>query len=276
MASSIRYPFNHHPCFATNRISLWHRIHLPVASSCNVKCAFCSHSVRSSCHTSKPGVSSQIMTVESAVERTCVEIEKNPELRLVAISGPGEPLANPETFETLERIRKEHQEIALCLSTNGLLLEDYIDWLREVNVETISVSMSTANISTAAKIYEWARFEDLVLRGEVMGSRLIAAQLRGISKASDAGIHVKVNSILIPEINMQDIIPLVRVISKMGAILHNVVPLVPNDKFISYRAPSTQELQEIRKQASVHLNQFTHCKQCRSDVVGIPGCDTVL
>lgn len=216
------------------------------------------------------------MTVESAVERTRVEIQRNSKLRIVAISGPGEPLANPETFEILERIRREHQEIAMCLSTNGLLLADYIDWLTKVNVETITVSMSTANISTAAKIYEWARFDDLILKGEMMGSRIVAAQLKGINKAADAGIHVKINSILIPEINMQDIIPLASVISKIGAVLHNIIPLVPNDKFISYRAPSTQELHKIRNQASIHLKQFAHCKQCRSDVMGIPGCDTVL
>ncbi|MHA3962803.1 MAG: radical SAM protein [Candidatus Thorarchaeota archaeon SMTZ1-45] len=276
MVISVRYPFNHHPCYATNRDSLWHRIHLPVASVCNVKCAFCSHSVGNSCHTSKPGFSAQIMTPEDAIKRTRVEIQKNPNLRLVAVSGPGEPLANPETFETLEIIRREHQDIAMCLSTNGLLLEDKIKWLREINVDTITVSMSTTNFSTASKIYEWARFKDSILRNEEMGLKIVKAQLRGISKAANAGIFVKVNSILIPELNMKDIVPLACIISKLGATLHNIVPLFPNDKFIKYRKPSHQELQEIRKEASVYINQFTHCKQCRSDVVGIPGCDTIL
>jgi len=216
------------------------------------------------------------MTPEDAVDRTIIEIEKNPNLRIVAISGPGEPLANPETFETLELIRRKFKDVAICLSTNGTLLEDNIMWLRKTHVETITVSMSTANISTASEIYEWARFENSVLKNEEMGSRIVDSQLRGISKASKAGIHVKVNSILIPEVNMQDIIPLAHEIQKAGAALQNIVPLVPYDRYASLRAPTIQELSDIRKKASTFMKQFLHCKQCRSDVVGIPGYDRIL
>jgi nitrogen fixation protein NifB len=216
------------------------------------------------------------MTPEDALARTIVEIEKNPNLRIVAISGPGEPLANPETFETLKIIRREFKDIAICISTNGTLLEDNILWLRKTHVDTITVSMSTANISTASKIYEWARFENNILTNEEMGSRIVDSQLRGITEASKAGIHVKVNSILIPEVNMQDIIPLAREVQKAGAALQNIVPLVPNDKFAAYRAPTIQELSDIRNQASTFMKQFLHCKQCRSDVVGIPGFDRIL
>jgi nitrogen fixation protein NifB len=223
-----------------------------------------------------PGFSRQIMTPEDAIVRTKVEIERNPLLRIVAISGPGEPLANPETFKTLEIIRREFKDIAICMSTNGTLLEDNVNWLRKTKVETITVSMSTASSATASTIYEWAKFGDDILQNEEMGSRIVDSQLRGISKASNAGIHVKVNSILIPEINMQDILPLAREIHSAGASLQNIVPLVPNDKFSSYRAPTIKELTDIRKEASNFMKQFTHCKQCRSDVVGIPGFDRIL
>ncbi|MFW9974848.1 MAG: radical SAM protein [Candidatus Thorarchaeota archaeon] len=276
MVTSSVYPYNHHPCYSLNRGILWHRIHLPVAPVCNVKCAFCSQTLGSSCHSSKPGFSSQIMTPDIAVNRTRIEIDKNPNLKIVAISGPGEPLANIETFETLERIRMEFQDISMCLSTNGVLLSEYVDWLKEVNVATVSVSMSTPCISTASKIYEWARFQNTLVRGEIMASKIIDAQINGIRMASNEGIHVKVNSILIPEINMHDMVNLAGVISRAGAELQNIVPLVPNDKLSSNRAPSFQEIQNIRKEASSFIEQFTYCKQCRSDVVGIPGCDSIL
>jgi nitrogen fixation protein NifB len=223
-----------------------------------------------------PGFSSKIMTPENALARTRIEVEKNPLLRIVAISGPGEPLANPETFETLELIRKEFNHIAMCMSTNGTMLEEKTDWLEEIEVKTVTVSMSTSNISSASKIYEWARFGGSLIRNKEMASRIIKAQLRGISKASKAGIYVKVNSILIPEINKQDIVPLADKISRAGASIQNIVPLVPNDKLASYRAPTLREIQDIRTEASNYIRQFSHCKQCRSDVVGIPGQDTIL
>ncbi len=216
------------------------------------------------------------MKPEKAIARTRAEIEKNPLLRIVAISGPGEPLANPETFRTLELIRREFKNIAICVSTNGTLLEDNVNWLKKTEVDTITVSMSTASSSTASEIYEWAKFGDDVLQFEDMGSRIVDSQLRGISKASKAGLHVKVNSILIPEINMQDILPLAREIHRAGAALQNIVPLVPNDSFSSFRAPTIKELVDVRKEASHFMKQFWHCKQCRSDVIGIPGKDRIL
>jgi nitrogen fixation protein NifB len=276
MATSTEYPFVHHPCYSDTRQSLWHRIHLPVAPRCNVKCAFCSHSLSSSCHTSMPGASSIIMTPEIAAARAMAEIRRNPLLRIVAISGPGEPLANKETFETLEMIRRNHKELAICMSTNGILLAEYVDWLVKMRVETISVSMSTLNHKTASKIYEWAEFRSGLMKGRAMGSRIVKLQLLGIARAARAGIFVKVNSILIPELNMYDIKPLAKEISEAGASLQNIVPLVPNDKFSSYRPPTREEVRKIRSEASVFIKQFSHCKQCRSDVVGIPGCDEVL
>ncbi|OLS29800.1 MAG: FeMo cofactor biosynthesis protein NifB [Candidatus Thorarchaeota archaeon AB_25] len=216
------------------------------------------------------------MTPDAARLRTKIEVERNPKLRIVAISGPGEPLANPETFETLEMIRKDFESIAICLSTNGTLLADNVKWLRELNVETVTVSMSTTSVPTASRIYEWGRIQGRTLTGEEMASRIVESQLRGITKASKAGIHVKVNSILIPEINMLDIVPLARKIALAGAAIQNIVPLVPNDKMSSFRAPTESELVCIRKESSEFIRQFSFCKQCRSDVVGIPGCDRIL
>ena len=216
------------------------------------------------------------MTPAAAAARTRIEIERNPRLKIAAISGPGEPLANPETFETLEMIRREFEELAMCLSTNGTLLENNVRRLTELNVATVTVSMSTSSVLSASRIYEWGRFQGKTLYGRDMATRIVESQMRGITKASRAGIHVKVNSILIPEINMQDIVPLAQEIAAAGASLQNIVPLVPNDKLSSSRAPTKQELLRIRKEASEFIRQFSFCKQCRSDVVGIPGCDRVL
>jgi nitrogen fixation protein NifB len=216
------------------------------------------------------------MSPEQAFARTKLEIKKNPNLKIVAVSGPGEPLANPETFETLEMIRREFEDIEICMSTNGTLLGDNVVWLKKLKVKTITVSMSTAYPTTAEKIYEWARLGDNVFYDEEMGSMIVKSQLEGISKASSEGMYVKVNSILIPDINMQDIIPLSKAISEAGASLQNIVPLVPYDKLASFRPPTSTELNEIREMASGFIKQFYRCKQCRSDVVGIPGLDRIL
>ena len=64
------------------------------------------------------------MTPTQAIEVTLDELGKDPNLRIVAISGPGEPLACPQTFTTLRGVRDLGVDIEFCLSTNGVLLEE--------------------------------------------------------------------------------------------------------------------------------------------------------
>lgn len=276
MASPNQYPFTHHPCYSENREDLWARIHLPVAPYCNVKCIFCDRSVGSSCHTSKPGYSASIMSPEEAITRTFSEIEKNPRLKIVAISGPGEPLANQETFTTLDAIRKKNEDLNFCLSTNGVLVNKTVFKLKELGFRSISISMSAILPETAAQVYEWALLDGEILRGYAMGESIISKQLAGIKMASDLGIFVKVNTIFMPTINSGDIDLLSKQVADSGAVLQNIVPLVPSSIVPDLRPPNLDELRAVRKTASKNIAQFTHCKQCRSDVVGIPGSDRIL
>jgi len=276
MASPDQYPFAHHPCYSESREDLWARIHLPVARNCNVKCIFCDRSIGSSCHTSKPGYSASVMSPEEAVSRTFSEIEKNPRLKIVAISGPGEPLANQETFATLDAIRKKNDELNFCLSSNGILVDKVALKLKGLGVKSISISVSAILPETAAQVYEWALLDGKVLRGHRMGESIISKQLAGIETTSALGISVKVNTILIPTINSEEINLISRQVAESGAILQNIVPLVPCPTVPDLRPPTLDELHAVRKIASKNIAQFTHCKQCRSDVVGIPGADRIL
>lgn len=276
MATPAQYPFVSHPCYSETRDNLWARIHLPVASNCNVKCIFCDHSIGSSCHTSKPGYSTSIMNPKEAIARTLSEIEKNPLLKIVAISGPGEPLANKQTFTTLEGIRNQNKELDFCLSTNGVLLEGAATQLKKLGVRSVSVSMSAIFPETAAQVYEWARIDGEILQGQKMGEAIILKQLAGIERTVALGITVKVNTILMPNINTEDIQYLSKQIVDSGASLQNIVPLIPCGNAQQLRPPTKEELYMARQIASENIAQFTHCKQCRSDVVGIPGFDRIL
>jgi nitrogen fixation protein NifB len=216
------------------------------------------------------------MSPEEAVARALEEIENRPNLRIAAVSGPGEPLANAATFATLQGIKTSVPHIHFCLSTNGILLARKVSMLRELDVETVSVSLSTINPKSAARIYEWAILDGILMQGEEMGRVVIEKQLKGIRDASKAGIRVKVNSILIPSINTHEISMLSNEVAKSGAAIQNIVPLVPNANMLHLQAPSQSELADARRTAGHFIKQFHHCHQCRSDVVGIPGDDTPL
>jgi nitrogen fixation protein NifB len=69
---------------------------------------------------------------------------------------------------------------------------------------------------------------------------------------------------------------LARALRNAGARLQNIVPLIPFDNMAKERPPTQDELQDTRNRASRYMEQFHYCKQCRSDVVGIPGADRIL
>jgi nitrogen fixation protein NifB len=136
--------------------------------------------------------------------------------------------------------------------------------------------MSAIHAETAAQIYEWARLDGFRVTGEAMGEAIIKRQISGISVAVEAGIIVKVNTILIPGINEREIGEIARAISRAGADLQNIVPLVPAGNMMDRRPPSQAEIADARSIAAQYIPQFAYCMQCRSDVVGIPGNDRVL
>jgi len=216
------------------------------------------------------------MTPEDAMNALHHEMKKSSNLRIVAISGPGEPLYNIETFVTLENVRKFYPDMKFCLSTNGILLGKSVEYLVSLEVATVSVSMSAILPKTVNKIYSWAIIESNRVDDDRVGNLIPKLQLKGIEEASKAGIDVKVNTILIPDVNDDEILNLSKKIKQAGASLQNIVPLFPRGLMRNMSSPSVLKLNMLRKAAKRYIPQFTHCRQCRSDVVGIPGCDRVL
>ncbi len=272
---TVSFPHAHHPCWSAVRSDLWERIHLPIAKECNVQCNFCSNQI-SSCHSVGPGGCQRTMTPEEALATLTEEMERSENLHIVAISGPGEPLFNKETFVTLQKARELYPNIRMCLSTNGLLLSNSVSHLIAVGVDTVSVSMSAIRPETVRKLYSWAMVENKMVRGPELGHLIPEFQLAGIQAATENGINVKVNTVLIPSLNLQEIPNLSREIKKAGATLQNIIPLIPRGTMSDFPAPTRKVLNKMRESTERIIPQFNHCKQCRSDVVGIPGCDRTL
>jgi len=216
------------------------------------------------------------MRPAEAYERLIEEIRIRPRLKIAAISGPGEPLANPESFDVMRMIRQHEMSLKLCISTNGILVANRLEDLIHLDVETISVSISTTNPATAQRIYDWAFIDGRSMGGREMGEEIVKRQLQGIEHAVNSGIRVKVNTILIPTVNETEMVEISQTLSSLGVSIQNIVPLIPCADMVELQKPSRLMIMQTRNMASRHLRQFNHCYQCRSDVVGIPGHDQML
>jgi nitrogen fixation protein NifB len=263
-----------HPCFGGNHRQNG-RIHLAVAPKCNIKCGYCSR--RHDCaNESRPGVTSRILTPQEALERVREVVASEilgPIIKVVGIAGPGDPLANEETFATFRLIGEEFPHLIKCMSTNGLLLPEKIDLLNELGLHSLTVTVNALEAKVGARIYGHILYHGRKYTGPEGARILIANQLEGLERAAGYGMTIKVNTVLIPGVN-DDQVPLIaRRVKELGAFVMNVMPLIPQADFAGITPPSPETLETVRADNEQIIGQFKHCRQCRADAVGLIGQD---
>jgi nitrogen fixation protein NifB len=266
-----------HPCFGGDH-SKAGRIHLPVAPGCNIKCGFCERKFDCA-NESRPGVTSRVLTPAEALGRVNLVLrhpEVGAKLKVVGIAGPGDPLANPRTFETFRLVKAAHPGMTLCLSTNGLLLHEKLPALLELGLHSLTVTVNALTAETGAKVYEWVAFEGRKIEGEAGAQLLLERQLAGIRAAAAAGLLVKVNHVYIPGVNDHETLELAVKVRGLGAAMMNIIPVIPIGRFAGWEAPSEIVMEMVRNQAELILSQARHCRQCRADAAGMIGQDLDL
>ena len=272
---AIQQKVLNHPCYSNDAHHKYARMHLPVAPACNIQCNYCNRKYDCT-NESRPGVVSELLTPQQALLKAQTVAKAIPQLSVIGIAGPGDPLANPvRTFETLALIRAKMPDIKLCISTNGLTLIDHVDELLRLGVDHVTVTINTLDEVIAAQIYKWIYFEGRRYEG-VEGARiLIQRQMQGIAALAKAGILTKINSVLIPGINDKHLPELSQELRQNDVFLHNIMPLISKPEHGTFfgltgqREPLTTELDDVRELAGGNVKQMKHCQQCRADAVGM-------
>lgn len=219
-------PLTHHPCFSNQAHHVYGRIHLPVAPRCNLACAYC-HRKYDCVNESRPGVTSKILSPQQAIEHLKHCLLQEPKIKVVGIAGPGESLCNKETFETLQLVKKTFPNLLTCVSTNGLLLKENIARLVDCEVDTLTVTINTLSEKTGAIIYPTLKNLPDFLKN----------QQQGLLSATKQGFTVKVNTVLIPGVNEDEVAAIGKFAAQSGAHIMNVIPLIPCGKMKNYLPP---------------------------------------
>lgn len=259
-----------HPCYNRDAHRQFARMHVPVAPRCNIQCNYCNRKF-DCCNESRPGVTSEVLSPEQAAEKVAYVKSQIPNLSVVGIAGPGDPLANEETFRTLELVSKETPDLTLCVSTNGLALPDSAQRLYDLGVRFITVTMNACDPDVGARIYGSVRWDGKVLKGREGAELLIARQTEGIERCAALGMLVKVNIVMVPGINDDHIPDLVKYVKGKGAYIVNILPLIPVEgtPFAGMRAPTPEERREMMDRCSLDARMMRHCRQCRADAIGL-------
>jgi nitrogen fixation protein NifB len=275
----IRAKVHNHPCFSEEAHHHYARMHVAVAPACNIQCHYCNRKYDCS-NESRPGVVSELLTPEQAVAKTLAVAAEIPQMTVLGIAGPGDPLANPErTLATFRALSEKAPDIKLCVSTNGLALPELVDEICQHNIDHVTITINCVDPEIGAKIYPWIFWNNRRIKGVKAAKILIEQQQKGLQMLCDRGVLVKVNSVLIPGVNDEHLKEVSRVVKAKGAFLHNVMPLIAEPEhgtfygLMGQRGPSNDELQALQDECAGDMAMMRHCRQCRADAVGMLGED---
>ncbi|WP_075185667.1 nitrogenase cofactor biosynthesis protein NifB [Teredinibacter haidensis] len=275
----IQDKVQNHPCFSEDAHHYFARMHVAVAPACNIQCHYCNRKYDCS-NESRPGVVSEVLTPEQAVMKVKAVAATIPQMTVLGIAGPGDPLANPErTFSTFRQLSAETPDIKLCVSTNGLALPESVEELVKHNIDHVTITINCVDPKVGAKIYPWIFWNNQRIYGEKGAKILIEQQQKGLEMLAERGILVKVNSVMIPGVNDQHLKEVSDIVRSKGAFVHNVMPLIAEAKhgtfygIMGQRSPSDEELQALQDDCGGDMNMMRHCRQCRADAVGLLGED---
>jgi nitrogen fixation protein NifB len=279
LAPEIWEKVKNHPCYSEEAHHHYARMHVAVAPACNIQCNYCNRKYDCA-NESRPGVVSEKLTPEQAAKKVLAVASTIPQMTVLGIAGPGDPLANPEkTFKTFELISKTAPDIKLCLSTNGLALPDHVDTIARFNVDHVTITINMVDAEVGQHIYPWIFWKHKRYTGKEAAQLLTDRQMQGLEMLTARGILCKVNSVMIPGINDKHLVEVNRAVKSRGAFLHNIMPLIsaPEHGTVfglnGQRGPTAQELKALQDSCEGEMNMMRHCRQCRADAVGLLGED---
>ncbi len=268
-----------HPCYSEEAHHHYARMHVAVAPACNIQCNYCNRKYDCA-NESRPGVVSELLKPEEAAHKVLVIAGKIPQMTVLGIAGPGDPLANPkQTFRTFELIAEKAPDIKLCLSTNGLMLPEHVEKIKQLNVDHVTLTINMVDPEIGTQIYPWVRWQRKRFTGLDAARILHERQMESLDALREADILCKVNSVMIPGINDQHLQAVDEVIRDKGAFLHNIMPLISAPEHGTYfglngqRGPTPKELKALQDSCSGNMKMMRHCRQCRADAVGLLGED---
>jgi nitrogen fixation protein NifB len=254
-------------------------MHVAVAPACNIQCHYCNRKYDCA-NESRPGVVSELLTPDQAVKKVLAVAAHIPQMTVLGIAGPGDPLANPgRTLETFRQLTEKAPDIKLCVSTNGLALPEVVDDLCAHNIDHVTITINCVDPDVGAKIYPWIFWKGRRVKGRKGVAILIEQQQKGLEMLVARGVLVKVNSVLIPGVNDEHLKEVSRVVKAKGAFLHNVMPLIAEPEHGTFygvmgqRGPTHAELETLQDACAGDMAMMRHCRQCRADAVGMLGED---
>ena len=234
------------------------RIHdylrISLVDKCNLRCTYCMpENIRFL-------PSHRLMTADELLSISEVFIEQLG-VKKIRVTG-GEPLLRKDAYEIIERLGRLPVELAI--TTNGILLHEFLDLFEEIGLRSINISLDT---------FRKDRFLELTRRDQY------DQVMENIGRAQDRGFRVKLNMVVMKGINDDELIDFVER-TREARIHVRFIEFMPFDgnqwhweKVFSYQ----EMLDRISEKYSIDkLNDAPHSTSKAHQVKGFKGTFAVI
>ena len=226
-------------------------LQLSIAPTCNMLCNFCSRGCDCICNGNDPGYACKMLTPRQAVNLALSSAAKDKRIKSIAITGPGEPLCNTQTYEVLKQLSYKLSGITFNIGTNGLLLEEKAEALMNYGVKSVDISINALRDEILAKLYS-----KLILHGSIISdpgkvaSIMRTRQAKGLEKCMVLGMKTGVNTVYFPGINDEDVLEIAQMCKAMGIKSMCLISGIPGGKFTGIMPPAITEMVAMQQKVS--------------------------
>ncbi|HJU58488.1 MAG TPA: GTP 3',8-cyclase MoaA [Nitrososphaeraceae archaeon] len=172
------------------------KLRISVTDKCNMKCIYCMPNGNIKWIDNK-----EILNFKEIIR--IVSIFTHLGITKIRLTG-GEPLLRPSLENLIKGLIKIQNIETISMTTNGFLLEEKINQLKSAGLNSLNISLDT---------FIEERFRTL------NGTSNLNKVLRGIQKASELGLKIKINTVIIRNWNDDEIINFVKFAKDTGLIV---------------------------------------------------------
>lgn len=183
-------------------------LRISLTESCNLRCIYCMPEGVA------PKVCGETLTKENIFDIVEVAVELN--IKKIRLTG-GEPVLRQDIVEIVQGIKDRGIE-KIYITTNGILLSEKIEKLKKAGLKGVNISLDTLDREQFNYITRGGNLERV---------------LQGIEKALNLNLEVKINSVIMKDINENAIEELAKLTlnSQLDVRFIELMPIGQGKKF---------------------------------------------
>lgn len=196
-------------------------LRVSVTDNCNLRCIYCMEEKDNSF------LKQDNKLTDDEIYRVVKESAKLG-IKKIRITG-GEPLVRPRIVDLIGRINSIPEIEEIYMTTNAILLYDKVEDLVKNGLKGVNISLDSLKEET---------FNTLTRRGH------LDSVLKAIDKCLEYGLKVKLNTVMVNDINKDEIINFVN-LTKEKSLDVRFIELMPIGVAVNYKGVTNEEILEI-------------------------------